>query len=913
MRCENYAVAENKVTSSIIANDDANLRSDVRRLGDLLGQSLVRQEGPELLELVEKVRKAVRESGEDSLLETITDDQAVDLVRAFSTYFHLANVAEQVHRSRVLAEARRDGKSWLTQAVDKIIEAQKNPATGHEFTQADIAKWVSELQVRPVFTAHPTEAARRSILGKLSEISNLLDTPKGVTQDERLAETVDLLWQTDELRLDRPEPLDEAMNALYYLDDLAMQTVPEVLNDFARELKRLNIDLPVTARPLTFGTWIGGDRDGNPNITPQITEDAVVLQVGHAIRTTIAAMDRLRKMLSVSTRIAGATPELSASVAEDLKHIPEFEQRFLRLNVQEPYRLKATAIVHRLAFTRNRHAAGGPHVPGRDYANTEELLADLTLMRDSLFQHRGELIATGLLERTIRTVAAFGLTHATLDIREHSDAHHNVLKNFLGDGYLEMSHDEKFPVLISELANGLKRSASSLDAAAAKTLNTFVAISDLIERFGPEVIETYIVSMTKGADDLVAAALLAKYAGLVDLDKKVAKIGFAPLLETVAELRAAGEILEKLLSDPTYRSLVEIRGNVQEVMLGYSDSNKDAGIATSQWEIHRAQRRLRDVAIKHGVKLRLFHGRGGSVGRGGGPTYEALVALPWGSIDGAIKMTEQGEVISDKYSLPALARENVELTLAASLEATVLNRGPRQSKEDLEQWNECMNLVSDNSFARYRTLIDHPDLPAYFYASTPVEQLGNLFLGSRPSRRPDAAGGLDSLRAIPWVFGWTQSRQIVPGWYGVGSGLKAAREAGKSETLKKMLAEWHFFSTFISNVEMTLVKTDLKTARRYVETLVPAELQHFLGDIEEEFALTVQEILALTGKSALLGNQPVLARTLEVRDQYLAPLHSLQVNLLNRVRTAGDQAEPTLVRALLLTINGVATGLRNTG
>jgi len=906
-------VADNQKTTSAIANDDALLRSDVRRLGDLLGQSLVRQEGDALLELVESVRKAVRTSSEDALLERITDDEAVDLVRAFSTYFHLANVAEQVHRSRVLAEARLDGKSWLTQAVDRIIEAQKNPAPGHEFTQADIEKWVSELQVRPVFTAHPTEAARRSILGKLAEISLLLDLPKSVSQHERLAETVDLLWQTDELRLDRPEPLDEAMNALYYLDDLAKHTVPEVLNDFARELKRLNIDLPVTARPLTFGTWIGGDRDGNPNITPQVTEDAVVLQVGHAIRTTIAAMDRLRQMLSVSTRIAGATPELSASVEEDLKHIPEFEPRFLRLNVQEPYRLKATAIVHRLAFTRNRHAVGGPHVPGRDYANTAELLSDLTLMRDSLFQHRGELIATGLLERTIRTVAAFGLTHATLDVREHSDAHHNVLKNFLGENYLELSHDEKFPILISELANGLKRSATSLDATAAKTLNTFVAISDLIDRFGPEVIETYIVSMTKGADDLIAAALLAKYAGLVDLDKKVAKIGFAPLLETVAELRAAGEILEKLLADPTYRSLVELRGNIQEVMLGYSDSNKDAGIATSQWEIHRAQRRLRDVAMKYGVKLRLFHGRGGSVGRGGGPTYEALVALPWGSVDGEIKMTEQGEVISDKYALPALARENVELTLAASLEATVLNRGPRQSPEDLALWNDCMNLVSDNSFARYRTLIDHPDLPAYFYASTPVEQLGNLFLGSRPSRRPDASSGLDSLRAIPWVFGWTQSRQIVPGWFGVGSGLKAAREAGKSEELKKMLSEWHFFSTFISNVEMTLVKTDLKTARRYVETLVPAELQHFLTTIEEEFELTVQEILTLTGKSVLLGDQPVLARTLEVRDQYLAPLHSLQVNLLNRVRTAGDQADSTLVRALLLTINGVATGLRNTG
>jgi phosphoenolpyruvate carboxylase len=627
----------------------------------------------------------------------------------------------------------------------------------------------------------------------------------------------------------------------------------------------------------------------------------------------MAAMNRLRQTLSVSTRIAGATPELSASVEKDLKNIPEFEERFLRLNVQEPYRLKATAIVHRLAFTRERHAARTAHVPGRDYKNTEELLADLTLMRDSLFAHKGELLATGLIERTIRTVAAFGLTHATLDIREHSDAHHTVMSQLLGGNYLELSHDEKFPILTGQLASSSTLDASKLDAAAAKTLNTFVAIEDLIERFGPEVIETYIVSMTKGADDLIAAVVLGKQAGLVNLDKKVAKIGFAPLLETVAELRAAGEILEKLLSDPTYRKVVELRGDIQEVMLGYSDSNKDAGIATSQWEIHRAQRRLRDVAMSHGVKLRLFHGRGGSVGRGGGPTYDALVALPWGSVDGQIKMTEQGEVISDKYSLPALARENVELTLAASLEATILNRGPRQSEEDLAKWNECMNLVSESSFARYRKLVDHPDLPAYFYASTPVEQLGNLFLGSRPSRRPDASGGLDSLRAIPWVFGWTQSRQIVPGWFGVGSGLKAAREAGKLDVLSQMLSEWHFFATFISNVEMTLAKTDLVTAQRYVETLVPQKLHHFLDTIKEEFELTVAEILTLTGKSSLLGDQPVLARTLQVRDTYLAPLQLLQVTLLNRVREQGEKSDPTLIRALLLTINGVAAGLRNTG
>ncbi len=896
-----------------MTNQDEALRADVRRLGDLLGQTLVRQEGQELLDLVESVRKAVREGMGGEVLKDLSVDDSIQLVRAFSTYFHLANVAEQVNRVRIISESREINGSWISRAVDKIIAAQKAQIPGHQFSQDDLERWVGELSVRPVFTAHPTEAARRSILNKLGEISRLLDLPKNVTNTQSLAEIVDLLWQTDELRVDRPEPLDEAMNALYYLDDLARTTVPEVLNEFAHELKRLGVDLPVTAKPLTFGTWIGGDRDGNPNITPEITKAAVILQVGHAIRTTIAAMDQLRQMLSVSTRIIGATPELSASVEEDLKHIPEFEPRFRRLNTQEPYRLKATAIVHRLALTRERHAKGAPHVPHRDYKDTAELLSDLTLMRDSLFAHRGELIATGLLERTIRSVAAFGITHATLDVREHSDAHHAALTQIIGGTYSTQSHEERFKTLIGLLAEPKNLQTSSLTGNDAKTFNTFVAINELIEDFGPEIIETYIVSMTKGADDLIAATVLAKWAGLVEVSADRAKIGFAPLLETVAELRAAGDILETLLSDPTYRKVVQLRGDIQEVMLGYSDSNKDAGIATSQWEIHRAQRKLRDVAMKHGVRLRLFHGRGGSVGRGGGPTYEALVALPWGSIDGEIKVTEQGEVISDKYSLPALARENVELTLAASLEATILNRAPRQDKRELERWNLCMDVISDASFTQYRDLVDHPDLPAYFYASTPVEQLGNLFLGSRPSRRPDATSGLGSLRAIPWVFGWTQSRQIVPGWFGVGSGLKAAREAGKSDDMKSMLKDWHFFHTFISNVEMTLAKTDLVTARRYVETLVPQELHHFLDEITAEFELTVKEILHLTEKDSLLSEQPVLARTLQVRDAYLSPLHLLQINLLQRVRAKGDAADPTLIRALLLTINGVAAGLRNTG
>jgi len=859
--------------------DDAGLRSDVRRLGELLGESLVRQEGAELLELVEKVRKSVRDGGGEEILVNISVDQSVQLVRAFSNYFNLANVAEQVHRARVLAEQRNSGGSWLTRAVDRIIAVQNE---SKEFTTKDIQSWINKFSVRPVFTAHPTEAARRSVLSKMNTIADLLDQPASAKRDRRLSETIDLLWETDELRLGRPEPLDEATNALYYLDDLFRLTIPEVLDDFASELKRLGVTVSPTSRPLSFGTWIGGDRDGNPNITAGVTTAAITLQTGHFIRAMSAALDQLRQALSVSTRISGTTPELDASVAKDLNLLPEIEDRFRRLNVEEPYRLKATAIRHRLILTQRRHAVGGPHVAGRDYESTAQLLADLNLMRDSLFAHRGELIATGLLERIIRTVSSFGITHATMDIREHSDAHHHALAQITSAGL------------------------ENLDEAARNTVDTFIAIRDLIERFGPEVIETYIISMTKSHKDVLVAVELARITGLFG------KVGFAPLLETVAELQAADTILNNLLSDKSYRELVEMRGNVQEVMLGYSDSNKDAGIATSQWEIHKAQRKLRDVAMKHGVTLRLFHGRGGSVGRGGGPTYDALIALPWGSIDGQIKMTEQGEVISDKYSLPSLARENVELALAAALEATVLNRAPRQSPEALSNWGSCMDQVSESAFKTYRELIDHPDLPAYFYSSTPVEQLGEMFLGSRPSRRPDAAGGLASLRAIPWVFGWTQSRQIVPGWFGVGSGLKAARESGKSEVLTEMLNDWHFFRTFISNVEMTLAKTDLKMARKYVNALVDPSLHHFLDTIEAEFELTKVEILLITKKSELLGDQPILGRTLQVRDAYLAPLHLLQVTLLQKVRS-DENVDPLIRRALLLTINGVAAGLRNTG
>ncbi|MEY3128349.1 MAG: hypothetical protein RIS06_905 [Actinomycetota bacterium] len=863
--------------------DNTDLRNDVRKLADLLGQTLARQEGEELLSLVESVRLSVREGQQDQILNKITDSQTISLVRAFSNFFNLANVAEQVNRSKDLASEHKSEGSWLGKAIENIAKAQQD---GKDFSTNDLQNWLDNFSVRPVFTAHPTEAARRSVLSKMTTIAQLLEQPESQIKNER---------QTDELRLGRPDPLDEAVNSIYYLDELLLETVPEVLAEFVNEIKKLGITLSLTARPLRFGTWIGGDRDGNPNITAAVTKSAILLQNAHFTRTLFSHLDELRQALSISTKLAGVSKELEKSVEQDLKNLPEVEARYRRINVEEPYRLKATAIRHKLSLTQSRHAAGLPHFPGRDYKDTADLLKDFEVMRSSLLANNGELIANGLLDRIMRSINAFGLTHATMDIREHSEVHHKLLNQVLGSTAAE--------ILTKQLLDKSTPVLKDLDSPSDNCFKTFEAIK-----------ESYIISMTKSANDVMAAVVIAKMAGLISLQpsNSFAKIGFVPLLETVVELRSADKILDDLLNDKNYRKIVDLRGGIQEVMLGYSDSNKDAGITTSQWEIHKAQRKLRDVAMKHSVKLRLFHGRGGSVGRGGGPTYDALIALPWGSIDGQIKMTEQGEVISDKFGLPALAKENLELTLAAALEATVLNRKPRQSSTDLNTWNECMDLISESAYNSYRALVDQDELPAYFYASTPVEQLGNMFLGSRPSRRPDDSAGLESLRAIPWVFGWTQSRQIVPGWYGVGSGLKAAREAGKSDLLQTLLKEWHFFRTFISNVEMTLAKTDLAIAQRYVTTLVDPSLHKIFDQIKAEFDLTVKELLLMTNKSEILGNQPILARTLQVRDTYLAPIQLLQISLLKRVRTQ-KEADPLLARALLLTINGVAAGLRNTG
>ena len=905
--------------TSALEHTNSDLRAEIRRLGRLLGETIAGLEGDTTLDLVERIRTAVRENPAEAttILEQVSLEDAIRLARAFSMYFHLANVAEQVYRARELAAVRLEDGGPLAVTARRVKAAGTDPVIA--------ADELARVNARPVFTAHPTEAARRSVLLKLLKLAQVLDLPESERREHRLRESIHLLWQTDELRLERPEVLDEARNALYFLDSIATETLVEVLEDLTDAFAGVGIELPDGSTPISLGSWIGGDRDGNPFVTPDVTLRVLAMQRDHAIRDLLVHMDRLLEDLSISERIATKTRDeaLWASIERDLAALPELDRRYLRINAEEPWRLKLTTIRQKLVNTRSRLTNGNTHRVHHDYVSTKEFLDELYEVLNSLRGAEADVtVSHEILHRSVRVMESIGLSLAVLDVREHSAKHHHVLQQLfdriLGAGsYARLDAPQRFALIAEELESirPLAPTPPPLDAEGLITFNAFRAIKSAQEQYGAEVIESYIISMTKGADDVLAAALLAKEAGLVDLSVGRAAIGLVPLLETVDELRCAGEILDALLSNAAYRRIVSLRGDTQEIMLGYSDSNKDAGITTSQWEIHLAQRRLRDIARKHGVHLRLFHGRGGTVGRGGGPTYDAILAQPWGVLDGEIKITEQGEVISDKYLLPSLARENLSQTLAAVIESTLLNKTPRQDPQEREQWDEIMRTASAAAQKQYRALIDHPDLPRYFALSTPIEELADVHMGSRPARRPDTNAGIDGLRAIPWVFGWTQSRQIVPGWFGVGTGLKAAREAGVGDRLQRMYSEWHFFRNFISNVEMTLAKTDLDVAWQYVSRLVPKDLHHIFDLIKAEYELTVEELLSVTEARALLASNQALTGTLMVRDFYLMPLQYLQIALLERVREqrAAGEVDAMLRRGLSLTINGIATGLRNTG
>lgn len=913
----------------MVTDPDSALRADIRRLGMSLGETLVRQVGTDLLDLVEEVRAITKrlrsEEGADaSELEAVLGgldlDATINLVRAFSAYFFLANVAEQTHRVSEYAPGSELADDRLSETTDRLLAADLDDDLVRDV--------VSRLELRPVFTAHPTEAARRSLLTKMADIADLLEDradPRATAADlrridRRVAEIVDLMWQTDELRHDRPTPIDEARSAIYYLDALFNETLGPFSDGVDEQFRRLAVELPPDELPIRFGTWVGGDRDGNPNVTPQITAQVLAIQHEHGLRNLIKAVEDLAAELSVSGRLIGTTPELEGSLQEDRAALPEVYSRFGELNAREAYRLKLAFIHQRLRNTRSRLEDGSIHEPGSDYAGSDELMAELRLIYDSLMAQRGALIAQGSLTRLMRRVAVFGFHLATMDIREAAGKVHEaiaVLYDRLdgsGTEYLSMERKARAALLADELKGRRPLSTPTLEVGGepAATLGAFRAAREALDRYGPEVIESFILSMTVGPDDILAAAVAARESGLIDVHTGVARIGFVPLFETIDEIRGGADSMDELLSVPAYRRIVELRGDLQEVMLGYSDSNRHGGIATSQWELYQATRSIREVASKHGVRLRFFHGRGGTVGRGGGPTGDAIMAQAYGTVDGSLKLTEQGEVIADKYGIPGLAYRNLDVGLSAVLEASLLHRSSRADPHTLVRWFEVMDAVSGAAYRAYRSLVEDPDLVPYFLTSTPVEELGALNIGSRPARRPGTGSGLEGLRAIPWVFGWTQSRQVVPGWYGVGTGLAAAREAGHEDMIHEMYERWQFFRAFVSNVEMTLTKTDMTVAARYVARLVDPAHQHVFADIRAEFDRTVEQVLHVTGEPSLLARNPVLARTLNVRDAYIDPISFVQVELLAKAR-AGAAADPKLRRALLSTINGIAAGLRNTG
>jgi phosphoenolpyruvate carboxylase len=902
-----------------VTNRDDSLRADIRRLGHQLGDALVRQHGEHLLDLVEQVRslgKSARRGGSadaaealNELLTGLDTADVIPIVRAFTTYFYLANVAEQVHRIEDLASDDR----YLTATVDRIVEADIEPRL--------LGEIVERLEVRPVFTAHPTEAARRSILNKRGSIAALITrrlqtaNPEEVALiDARTAELIDQIWQTDELRNERPTVIDEARSALYYLMALAENVLPSLAEVIAGQLHRLAPGTHPT--PLRFGTWVGGDRDGNPEVTAQTTLEALALQHDRGLSLLIELVEHLSEELSMSSELNEPSEALIEALERDRDRLPEVWERERTRTEEAPYRLMCSFMHARLINTRARIKSGSDHVPGYDYGHPRDFVAELDLIADSLRSSRGKLIADGAVERVRRAATMLGFQMAILDIRQHSAKHGAAVDELfagIGVDLAAMDPGERLRTLSDELTEPrpLSGPTSNLGDPNAETLETFRSIRRAQRRYGGQVIESYIISMTETPAHVLEAAVLAREAGLIDLQRGIADIGLVPLVETIEDLQRSGDLIDALLSDSNYRRLVSLRGDLQEVMLGYSDSNKEGGITTSQWEIYKAQKVMRAITEAHGVRLRLFHGRGGTIGRGGGPTHAAILAQPFGTVDGDIKITEQGEVISDKYGNPNIAARNLELMVASVLESSLLHRQSRRSKETLDRWTEAMDRFSAEAHNAYLELATDPSLVPYFLASTPVEELGKMNIGSRPSRRPGGAGGIRDLRAIPWVFGWTQTRQIVPGWFGVGAGIRGAREAGFGDTMAEMADEWSFMRTFLSNVEMTLFKTDLDISSGYVDTLVEPDHRRLLEMIRSEHDATIEEILRLKRSGRLLEDSPLLERTLDVRDIYLDPINYLQVSLLAR-RRAGDES-PTLDRALLLTVNGIAAGMRNTG
>ncbi|MDA9693655.1 phosphoenolpyruvate carboxylase [Prochlorococcus sp. AH-736-P13] len=907
--------------------------------------------------------------------------ESIAAARAFSLYFQLVNILEQrVEEDRYIQSFTNKDVKKSPDNLDPFAPAlarQNAPVTFRELfyrlrklnvPPGKLEELLQEMDIRLVFTAHPTEIVRHTIRHKQTRVANLLkkiQIEQFITKEEKnslknqLKEEVRLWWRTDELHQFKPSVLDEVDYALHYFQQVLFNAMPQLRGRIAEALTENYPDVQLPSESFcNFGSWVGSDRDGNPSVTPEITWRTACYQRQLMLERYIIATSNLRDQLSVSMQWSQVSSSLLESLETDRVKFPEiYEARATRYR-SEPYRLKLSYILEKLKLTQERNnllADNGwkfdlegeidnknqDKVENLHYKSVNEFTYDLELIKNSL-------ISTDLTCESVNTlltqVHIFGFSLASLDIRQESTRHSDAIQELtnyldLSVQYDQMSEEEKIKWLIDEL--NTKRPLIPSDAHWTKTTEETFSVFKMVKRlqheFGSRICHSYVISMSHSASDLLEVLLLAKEMGLLDQNSQESKLLVVPLFETVEDLKRAPEVMEKLFKLDFYRSLLPKVGEsfkpLQELMLGYSDSNKDSGFVSSNWEIHRAQIALQNLSSRNNILLRLFHGRGGSVGRGGGPAYQAILAQPSGTLKGRIKITEQGEVLASKYSLPELALYNLETVTTAVIQNSLVNNRLDATPE----WNQLMSRLAETSRAHYRKLVhENPDLLNFFQEVTPIEEISKLQISSRPARRKKGAKDLSSLRAIPWVFGWTQSRFLLPSWFGVGTALSSELNSDPQqiELLRVLHQRWPFFRMLISKVEMTLSKVDLEVARYYVDTLGSEENKDSFDDIFEviskEYNLTKSLILEITGKNKLLESDRDLKSSVSLRNKTIIPLGFLQVSLLRRLRDQTRQppisefiidkdesrraySRSELLRGALLTINGIAAGMRNTG
>ncbi|TAN02979.1 MAG: phosphoenolpyruvate carboxylase [Rhodanobacteraceae bacterium] len=888
---------------------DGPLREDVHHLGMLVGRMLAEQGGEAFYQRVEDLRTAaIRRRREGRAVDTLASSlQELDagaaeaLVRAFATWFHAVNTAERVHRIRRRRDYQLASAAPQPESLADVLTSLK--ARGVD-TQ-ELLACLATLDVEPVFTAHPTEAVRRSLLEKEQAIVQALvagfdaaRTPRERAVDhQRLRMALTAGWQTAEASAIRPSVQDEFEHVSFYLAEPLYRVLPVFYETLEHELARVYQTTPALPRLLRFGSWVGGDMDGNPNVGADTIDQTLRAQRAMVLERYRAECTRLGRLLSQTDDRVTTSAALRARLQDYRRRLPEAAARIRPRHANMPYRCLLTLMRSRLVATEDDQAQG--------YANAAEFEADVALIADSLAANKGEHAGLFGVRRLHWRVRTFGFHLARLDVRQDARVHDDVLAVLLDDPEWAARAPADRATRLRALAAGEATFAAHSDAAVERLHAVFATLADARRRYGPDATGPYIISMARSAADVLAVLALARHGGLVEDDAVPLDIG--PLFETVDDLKHAASSLRALLDDPVYRAHLARRGDRQLVMLGYSDSAKDGGILAARWALQCAQVELLEVASEAGIGLTFFHGRGGSASRGGGKVTPALMASPRGAVAGRLRMTEQGEVIHRKYGIRALALRNLEQTVGAALRASLRPRAPEPREQ---AWRERMGVLAARSRDAYRALVERPGFVEYFRAATPIDVIERMTMSSRPASRRSMRG-VEDLRAIPWVFSWTQCRSIITGWYGLGSALEHGVEAFGESTLAEMARDWPFLANVLDDVEMLLAKCDLDIAEAFSQLAGPLHPE-FFELIRAEFARTRRWLLRLKGTDALLQHEPRLALSIRLRNPYIDPISMLQVDLLRRWR-AGDGKDDGLLRALVACVNGVAQGLQNTG